>query len=142
MEFTGLVKKIAMSLYKQTSLYSLEDLIQIGLLSVHKTAKHFREGRNTKKSTFLALCAKRDMVRFIKKHREDFKNVKGPLMDIAISEYLPLKEELPSLEPEEYEIAQMLYDGYKKYEIAKRLQISKKDLEHRLLVIGEKIRNA
>ncbi len=142
MEFTGLIKKIAIELYKNTSLYSLEDLIQIGLLSVHKTNGQFQEGKNTKKSTFLAICARRDMVRFIKKHRADFKNSKGPLMDIERHDYLPLKEELPSLDPEEYEIARMLYEGYKKSEIAKRLQISKRDLENRLQAIGEKIKNA
>lgn len=140
MDYSKLIRKLAIDLYKPTQLYSLEDLFQIGMLSVIKDSKHFNPDKNTKKSSFVALCARRDMIRFIKKHRGAFKN--KPLIDSEYREFLSLKEELPSMGGEDYAIAEMLYNGYSRREIAKRFKYTKSELERRLMEIGRIIQNA
>lgn len=140
MDYTKLIRKLAIDLYKPTQLYSVEDLFQIGMLSVVKDSKHFDPDRNTKKSSFVALCARRDMVRFIKKHRMQFSN--KPLCDTQYNDSLALKEELPTMGAEDYAIAEMLYNGYSRREIAKRFKYTKRQLEERLQEIGRIIINA
>lgn len=139
MDYSKLIRKLAIDLYKPTQLYSVEDLFQIGMLSVVKDSGHFNPDKNTKKSSFVALCARRDMIRFIKKHRLQFSN--KPLCDTTCNDSLSLKEELPSMGGEDYAIVEMLYNGYSRRDIAKRFKYTKKELEKRLQEIGRMIIN-
>ena len=136
MEDEKLIYSIANSLYRDTHLYSVEDLFQIGCLSYIKLQKHFDKTKS-KKSTFMTICIRRDIVRFIKKHRNNFSE--SHTDSFLVTYHNDLFECLPELGPEDAEIIRMLSEGYSKREIAKRFHLKQKDLQTRLESIGNRI---
>tara|TARA_R100000152_G_C6760759_1_gene184831 strand:- start:448 stop:924 length:477 start_codon:yes stop_codon:yes gene_type:complete len=63
-----LVYKIANSMYIKNKLFSKEDLIQEGLLSLCRSGHKYDETRG-KVSTFITHCVRNDMIKFIKKNK-------------------------------------------------------------------------
>jgi RNA polymerase sigma factor (sigma-70 family) len=136
MQDYGLVVEIASKLYKPTRLYDLEDLIQIGLQSAVRLEKYF-DPKKSKKSTFLAFCIRRDMIKFISKHKNLFAEYQTSAK--ATYDCSSLWQSLPDLCPEDQEMVDMLMSGHSKTEIAKRLRISKKEVQARLETIGKSV---
>lgn len=132
----GLIAKIAKSLYKETRLYSYEDLLQIGLQSAVRLEQHFDAGKSCK-STFLTICVRRDIIRFIKKHTRLFGSSHAPIK--TVTDDVPLWASLPRLDPEETVMVEMLEQGFSKREICRRFHLTKKQLQARLETIGAKI---
>jgi RNA polymerase sigma factor (sigma-70 family) len=136
MQDYGLVVEIANKLYKPTRLYDFEDLLQIGLQSATRLEKSFNPDIS-KKSTFLTFCIRRDMIKFIRKHNLLFSEQQGPPQ--SVSDDGQLWQALPDLCPEDKEMVDMLMSGHSKTAIAKRLRLSKKEVQARLEVIGKSI---
>ena len=132
----GLVVEIANKLYKPTRLYDFEDLLQIGLQSAFRLEQYF-DASKSKKSTFLTFCIRRDMIKFIQKHNLLFSEQQGPTQ--SVSDDGQLWQALPDLCPEDKEMVDMLMSGYSKTAIAKRLRLSKKEVQARLEQIGTKV---
>jgi RNA polymerase sigma factor (sigma-70 family) len=132
----GLVVEIANRLYKPTRLYDFEDLLQIGLQSALRLEKSF-DPEKSKKSTFLTFCIRRDMIKFIQKHNLLFSEQQGPTQ--SVSDDGQLWQVLPDLNAENKEMVNMLTAGHSKTAIAKRLRLSKKEVQARLEVIGKSI---
>jgi len=63
----ALVTSIANKLYRENSVFSREDLIQTGLVSLVKALPKYDEAR-AKMSTFITHCARNGMIKFIKKN--------------------------------------------------------------------------
>lgn len=134
-KYEALIADLAHSLYRKTHLYDFKDLFQIGLQSAIRLEKTFDPTRS-KRTTYLTLCVRRDMVKFIKKHNKIFGHVSLP-KDISYFDDHEFWQSIPDLDPEEKEMVRMLSEGYSKREIAKRLQLSTKEIKTRLLRIGE-----
>jgi DNA-directed RNA polymerase specialized sigma subunit len=136
-KYEALIADLAHSLYRKTHLYDFKDLFQIGLQSAIRLEKKFDPLRS-QRSTFFTLCVRRDMVKFVKKHNKAFTNTILP-SGIGSSDKLQLWEFLPDLCPEDAEMIRMLAEGHSKREIAKRLQLSLREIQNRLLKVGELI---
>lgn len=136
-KYEPLIADLAHSLYRTTHLYDFKDLFQIGLQSAIRLEKVFDPSK-AKRTTYFTLCVRRDMIKFIKRHNKIFGHVSLP-KDIVTYPDQDSWEFLPDLDPEEAEMVRMLYDGYSKREIARRLQLPLKEIKARLLNIGESI---
>ena len=68
----GLVNNMASKLYIRNSVYSLEDLIQVGLLNLITALPKYDENR-AKLSTFISYCVRNSMIKFIKKNHDSSK---------------------------------------------------------------------
>lgn len=132
LEHEGLIADLTRKLYKHTPLYSFGDLMQVGWVSAFRLAKSFDPNR-AKISTFLTICIRRDMIRFMNSEKK-----KGSVLRPAKTEYVPdkLPEILDGLNPEDRAIITMLYYGETKRAVMKRFKLSKIDLNARLLEIG------
>lgn len=62
----ALVKDIARKFYFKNSIFSVEDLEQVGYLSLWKNLKKYDPNR-AKLSTFMTICVRHDMIKFIRK---------------------------------------------------------------------------
>jgi RNA polymerase sigma factor (sigma-70 family) len=71
-ENAGLVNKMACGLYRNNSVYSLEDLIQVGFMNLITALPKYDETRS-KLSTFIGHCVKNSMIKFIKKNHDNSK---------------------------------------------------------------------
>lgn len=138
MENYKLVAKIAHDLYKPTRLYDFEDLLQIGLQSAIRLERHFNPAL-AKKSTFLTICIRRDILKFIKRHTRLFSSEGAPPQ--VVKSHSPLWASLPKLDPVEAAMVEMLEQGRSKREIAKRFHLTKKELQTKLELIGMRIIN-
>jgi DNA-directed RNA polymerase specialized sigma subunit len=136
-KYEALIADLAHSLYRKTHLYDFKDLFQIGLQSAIRLEKHFDPSRS-QRSTFLTLCVRRDMVKFVKKHNKCFNNTILP-KEISTRCTNTAWESLPDLSPEDTEMVRMLSEGYSKREVAKRLQLPLREIKTRLLKLGESI---
>ena len=136
-KYEALIADLAHSLYRKTHLYDFKDLFQIGLQSAIRLEKSFDPSRS-QRTTFLTLCVRRDMVKFIKKHNRLFGHLSLP-KDIAIIDSDELWECLPKMSAEDSEMIRMLASGHSKREIAKRLQLPLREIKNRLLTVGELI---
>jgi RNA polymerase sigma factor (sigma-70 family) len=137
MQDYGLVVEIANKLYKPTRLYDFEDLLQIGLQSAIRVEKYF-DPEKGKKSTFLTLCIRRDMIKFIRRHNLMFSEQRGPTQ--SVSDDGQLWQVLPDLNAEDKEMIDMLMSGHSKTAIARRLRINKKEVQARLERIGKHVK--
>ena len=137
MQDYGLVVEIANKLYKPTRLYDFEDLLQIGLQSAIRVEKYF-DPEKCKKSTFLTLCIRRDMIKFIRRHNLMFSEQRGPTQ--SVSDDGQLWQVLPDLNAEDKEMIDMLMSGHSKTAIARRLRINKKEVQARLERIGKHVK--
>ncbi len=63
-----LIYSIANSIYIKNKLFSKEDLIQVGFLSLCKSGHKYDEARG-KVSTFITHCVRNDMIKFIKSNK-------------------------------------------------------------------------
>ena len=63
-----LIYSIANSIYIKNKLFSKEDLIQVGFLSLCKSGHKYDETRG-KVSTFITHCVRNDMIKFIKSNK-------------------------------------------------------------------------
>ena len=106
---------MAHDLYQQNSLYGVEDLIQIGMMTVTKILDKYDESRQTKLSTFLCLCARREMIRFIKKQSKRV-YVRKPTSYVEEIPYFELSD---GMTDKEKQILEMLISGYSIREILK-----------------------
>ena len=123
-----LVYSIANSIYMKNKLFSKEDLIQVGFLSLCKSGHKYDETRG-KVSTFITHCVRNDMIKFIKSNK-----IQGELLytgnynmsyssdpDLSCLDYKDIccvKTEL------EKEIVDMKISGETNKNIASKLNIS------------------
>lgn len=106
---------MAHDLYQHNSVYGVDDLIQIGMMTVTKIIGQYDENRKAKLTTFLCLCARRDMIRFIKKQdRKIF--VRKPTSYIEETPFFELSD---GMTDKEKEVLEMLMYGYSIREILK-----------------------
>ena len=131
-----LIMKIAHSLYKDNRLFSIEDLFQIGYLCFLKLEKQFDESKS-KKSTYVTICVRREMIAFIKRHNKIFSERREKQK--AVSFPPDAWECLPDLDAEESAMVEMILSGYSKAEIAKRFHLTKSEFQKRLDLIGKRL---
>ena len=86
-ENINLVRKIANKIYTKNSIYSIDDLIQIGVLNLLTSLPKYDEKR-AKLSTFISHCVRNSMIKFIKKNHDNRK------LNACNIESIPLKVSL------------------------------------------------
>lgn len=143
MEHEALIAQLAHQLYKKTHLYDFEDLFQIGLQSAFRLDKSYNE-KLAKKTTFYTICIKRDMIKFIVKHKKNFSDVSSKMLGwtktpVCDKEASPLWEILPELNDQDSKIVDMISSGYTKKEISEYLGLSSHQLQRNLDRIGRLI---
>ena len=84
-ENINLVRKIANKIYTKNSIYSIDDLIQIGVLNLLTSLPKYDEKR-AKLSTFISHCVRNSMIKFIKKNHDNRK------LNACNIESIPLKD--------------------------------------------------
>jgi|APGre2960657404_1045060.scaffolds.fasta_scaffold73260_2 RNA polymerase sigma factor (sigma-70 family) len=132
LEHECLIADLAHKLYKPTSSFSLQDLIQVGFHTAFKIASKF-DSSKAKISTYLTICIKRDMIHFINSHRN-----KSRPGDFATDyeDQTPLWELVDGLDERDTAIVILFAEGKSKRQVSKELGIPKKLLEKRLEIIG------
>lgn len=123
LKYEKMIQKLAHGLYKSTQLYSFEDLCQLGFMSGIKALSKFDPSKNYQLSTFLTVCIRRDMIKFIKRH--DFTVTKLPI-EKPVAETESIYDYMPDLSPQEREIIELKIEGYSIKHIAKKLNISQR----------------
>jgi DNA-directed RNA polymerase specialized sigma subunit len=136
MEHEALIAKLAHQLYKKTHLYDFEDLFQIGLQSAFRLDKSYN-ANIAKKTTFYTICIKRDMIKFIVKHKKNFSDVSSQLVGwtktpLQANSSDPIWEILPELNERDGKIVDMLSSGYTKKEVSMHFDMTSHQL-HRIL---------
>lgn len=131
-----LVHSIAHNMYVQNGLFSVEDLFQVGLMSVWKNGSKYNSNRG-RVSTFLTHCVKNDILKFIKGQKLSVTNKFGKVertklfdndinvsyrdetLDVAhdLEDYFNLKNEA------EKKVIKLKVDGYNNSYIAKELKM-------------------
>lgn len=122
LKYEKMIQKLAHGLYKSTQLYSFEDLCQIGFMSGIKALSKY-DPSNSQLSTFLTVCIRRDMIKFIKRH--DFTVTRLPV-EKPVSEPESIYDYMPDLSMQEREIIELKIEGYSIKYIAKKLNISQR----------------
>lgn len=133
-----MLRSIANSIYVRNPCYDVEDLVQIGSLSLLRVCKVFDESRGLKMSTLLFLSARRDMIQFIKKNSRSHSNIKS-IISITPEDYT---EHFSKLSEEESNIIDMLAQGHNKKEVASILNVDYSVFRNRLNKMYKKIRTA
>lgn len=136
MEHEALIASLAHQLYKKTHLYDFEDLFQIGLQSAFRLDKSYNE-KLAKKTTFYTICIKRDMIKFILRHKKNFSDT--PYITTSVKDDKQIWEILPTLNSKDTEIVDMLSNGFTKREVSRRLKLTASQLQKRLDHIGKLI---
>jgi RNA polymerase sigma factor (sigma-70 family) len=137
-KYVDLIRSIAYNLYKKNSVYSLEDLIQIGSMSIIKTYKKFDPTRSNSMSTLIFISAKREMLQFMMKNGSS-KYASKKLKQIS-SKRDNFWEYLPSLTNEELEIISMAAEGFSQKEIAKNLNTEPYTISKKMSKIQQRIK--
>lgn len=72
LENQGLVVRTATILANLHPMYSVEDLVQVGNLSLWKKLDKYDKSRNIKMSTFITMCIRNDMIKYLNKERKNY----------------------------------------------------------------------
>lgn len=132
----GLVQNIAVKFNTTSSAYSLEDLMQVGFMSLIKAHRKF-DPQKSQFSTFATICIKNDIIKYIQSnnrhlHYEEAIDYKG-FTEENVSDLIP------TLTEQEKEIVDMRLARYSFSEIADKLNISKTLLMNKRKIIFNKI---
>lgn len=117
----GLAVSIAKKFYRKNSLYSFEDLIQIGLMAMVKAHRQYNSDKSVF-STFATYCMRNDLIKFVKKNRTDL-NI--DLIETTFENKDTIDEITPkNLTVEEAGVFYYKGCGYKDVEIRRILDLS------------------
>lgn len=95
-EYKQLIEEVAKSLYKQNSLYDLEDLVQIGYIAVIRALNSFDETRGPKEPYIFSFI-KNEINRFVSKLKLEIQNRKR--IDLTkIKDFVDQEQNLINLE--------------------------------------------
>ena len=140
----GLIYQYAISMYKQNPIYSIDDLVQIGKMSIWKNGNKYDPSRG-KVTTFVGTCARNEMLKYIRKQNkrqmphvvtaQPSYKTKHEITNDNIEDYIPIKNEL------EKQIIIMKRDGLYHTDISKKLGISSDKLSKILKRIRKRIEN-
>lgn len=121
----ALVKDIARKFYFKNSIFSVEDLEQVGYLSLWKNLKKYDPSR-AKLSTFMTICVRHDMIKYIRKQ-----NIGRPLPE-KIQSYTEDTSlfDITGDGGLDDEILEMKRDNYSTKEIAQHLNITQSQVRN------------
>ena len=122
-EHTPLVRDIARKFYFQNPVFSVEDLEQVGYLALWKSLKKY-DNSISKISTFITVCVKNDIIKFINKQHMNNKRTNIDFACLSYSENNDLFD-ISQEEPDVYnEILKLRYEGFSMKDISARLSMS------------------
>jgi RNA polymerase sigma factor (sigma-70 family) len=81
----NLIRKMANKIYMKNSVYSIDDLIQTGIVNLLTSLQKY-DPKRAKLSTFICHCVRNSMVKFIKKNHDSHK------LNACNIENIPLKD--------------------------------------------------
>ena len=124
----GLAVDVANRYFYPSNSYSLEDLIQCALMGIAKAHRRYEpdhKPRKTKFSTFATVCARNEILKFLKTvKREPY-----PFKQESTCRHEELWELLPSnLSNRERTVTELKIEGHSNYEIAEITGISRQSL--------------
>jgi len=123
----GLAISLAKKFYKKNSLYSFEDLVQIGLIAMVKAHRQYNSDKSVF-STFATYCIRNDLIKFVKRNRNDL-NV--DLVNSPIEEKFDLDKITPAnLTVLEAGVFYYKKSGYKDVEIRRILDLTPNDFKN------------
>ena len=133
-ENKNLIRKIARKYYTKNSVFSVEDLEQVGYLSLTKKYKKYDHCRGAM-STFVTFCVQNDIIKFIKKQKLKKLNNECVKEDCylekdSINDYLPEDTTLR-------DVIQMKYSGYTIREISEKIKKPERSVRRLLKKIRE-----
>lgn len=132
----GLANSITQKFYHKNSGLCFEDMLQVSLMGILKAHRN-HDPQKSKFSTFATCCIRNDLIKFIKKNKEDtaYTNpISSYVPDVSISEYLP-----DSLTDTEKQIVMFLNSKFKNHEIRKKLNMKKTKYEKTVRSLLKKI---
>jgi RNA polymerase sigma factor (sigma-70 family) len=120
----GLIISIAQKYYSKNRHYSIEDLTQIGYMSLISNISKYDKDRG-KLSTFITVCVKNDILKFINQFNQENKNISiyfVPENKISYTEDHFELEHVPQKNHVQ-QIVKMKKDGYTISDIADQMDI-------------------
>jgi DNA-directed RNA polymerase specialized sigma subunit len=132
----ALAVKICKSFYRRGEFYSFQDLMQISRIAIVRACRNYDKSRGAF-STLIYHYIVRDLIKFTSKYGK--KHIDPAMVsnsicynDHGISSYL--EDINPQLSILEFDVAQMMFDGYKRGDILEKLDITHS--EYRKAVAG------
>lgn len=121
----NLIRNIARKYFVKNSVFSIEDLEQVGYLSLTKNYKKY-DSQRAALTTFITVCVKNDIIKYIKKQ----KIRKDPHSKVKETSYVQndLIGEITPSDPDIQNIIQMKSQGYSIREISDRTNKSEKQI--------------
>lgn len=130
----ALVKDIARRFYFKNTIFSVEDLEQVGYLSLWKNLKKYDANR-AKLSTFMTICVRHDIIKYIKKQHI------GRAIPAKIQSYMEDTSlfDITGTGGIEDEILALKNDGFTTREISEKLDVSQNQIRRTLNRFKKKI---
>ena len=134
----GLAVAVAMRYFCPSSVYSLEDLIQQGLIGITKAHRRF-DPEKAKFSTYATVCARNEIMRFLKSVKKQPINLNSDCYtaDRGLWELLP-----STLTTDEETVVTMKSEGYTNTEICGIVDMPKNLFNSTLASAYKKIRKS
>lgn len=124
-QYIDMIRLIAHRAYTKNQLYGVDDLIQIGSISIINCCRKFDPSRNTKMSTLVYLSARRDIIGYVmrteskRKETELDEKIQKELIEKSIEKF---DEYLPDMNESEKKIINLIVDGYNREDISKKIK--------------------
>jgi RNA polymerase sigma factor (sigma-70 family) len=119
-----LAKSIAKSFYKKNPVYSLQDLEQVGCMTIVKVMKKYNSEKS-KISTFLTKCIRNDIIKFMKSQKLG-RDISKAAKRVDVEYELNDLDCIKNFNSTEEEVLRMKLSGFTMKDISKKLKISLK----------------
>lgn len=137
-----LVYKIANGYYKKCKEFDVEDLVQVGFMTLIKSGHKYNPERGAV-STFITHCVSNAIRGFLKKGLKNKTEQSNSLenIDLPCDISVNVEEYFPDGSFMEIQVCKLLQEGYNKAEISRRMKTSIWNIDKAILKIQEKMRH-
>jgi RNA polymerase sigma factor (sigma-70 family) len=134
-QYDNMILALATSLYSPNRMYSVDDLAQEGRMSMVKHVDKHNPDRG-KLSTFITICAKNDMLKFINKYTKHLKNHEqirpSHSYNIMYSPDIEVRDARISSNEDVVQMIDLKMAGYSDTYIAKTLKTNLQNTKYRI----------